>query len=70
MKYIRLLFYYLKSSDVSTNPSLDALFKIIKELDYKSDKQNIKKFDKQPISMKLYLEEQHLLDYVRTHEFK
>lgn len=70
MKYIRLLFYYLKSSNVATNPSLDALFKIIKELDYKSDKQNIKKFDKQPISMKLYLEEQHLLDYVRTHEFK
>ncbi len=70
MKYLRLLFYYLKSSDVATNPSLDALFKVIKELDSKSDKINFKEFNKYPVAKKLYADKQHLLDYVKSHKFK
>ena len=69
MKYLKFLFYYLKSKNVETNPSVDVLLQIIKELDSKSDKQNIKKFDSHPIAKKLYEEEQHLLDYINTHEF-
>ena len=68
MKYLKFLFYYLKSKNVETNPSVDVLLQIIKELDSKSDKQNIKKFDSHPIAKKLYEEEQHLLDYINTHE--
>ncbi len=70
MKYIKFLFHYLRSGNGETNPNLDVLLQIIKELDNKSDKKNIKKFDSHPIAKKLYEEEQHLLDYVRTHEFK
>ena len=69
MKYLKFLFYYLKSKNVETNPSVDVLLQIIKELDNKSDKQNIKKFDSHPIAKKLYEEKQHLLDYINTHEF-
>ena len=54
MKYLKFLFYYLKSKNVETNPSVDVLLQIIKELDSKSDKQNIKKFDSHPIAKKLY----------------
>ena len=70
MKYIKFLFYYLRSSNVATDPSLDAIFKIIKELDNKSDQENIKKFDRHPVAKHLYKEEQHLLDYIKTHDFK
>jgi len=70
MKYIKFLFYYLRSSNVATDPSLDAIFKIIKELDNKSDKQNIKRFNSYPVAKKLYADKQNLLDYVRTNEFK
>ena len=69
MKYLKFLFYYLKSKNVETNPSVDVLLQIIKELDSKSDKQNIKRFDSHPIAKKLYEEEQHLLDYINTHKF-
>ena len=49
MKYLKFLFYYLKSKNVDTDPSVDVLLKIIKELDNKSDKINIAKFDKHKI---------------------
>lgn len=70
MKYIKALIYYLRSSNVATDPSLDALFKIIKELDRKSDKQNMERFDSYPIAKRLYQEDQHLLDYIKTNNFK
>ena len=70
MKYLKFLFYYLKSKNVETDPSVDVLLEIIKELDNKSDKINISKFEKHPISKKLYKEKQHLLDYIKTHKFK
>ena len=65
MKYIKALIYYLRSSNVATDPSLDALFKIIKELDRKSDKQNMERFNSYPIAKRLYQEDQHLLDYIK-----
>ena len=55
---------------MATDPSLDAIFKIIKELDNKSDQENIKKFDRHPVAKHLYKEEQHLLDYIKTNDFK
>mgnify|MGYP001390103693 CR=1 FL=1 len=70
MKYLKFLIYYLKSKNVATDPSVDVLLKIIKELDNKSDKINIAKFEKHKISKKLYNEKQHLLDYIKTHKFK
>lgn len=70
MKYIKFLFYYLRSKNVETNPNVNVLLKIIKELDNKSDKINITKFEKHIIAEKLYKEKQHLLDYIKTHKFK
>ena len=70
MKYLKFLFYYLKSKNVETNPNVNVLVKIIKELDSKSDKINISKFEKHTIAEKLYKEKQHLLDYIKTHKFK
>ena len=70
MKYIKFLFYYLRSKNVETNPNVNVLLKIIKELDSKSDKINISKFEKHTIAEKLYKEKQHLLDYIKTHKFK
>ena len=70
MKYLKFLFYYLKSKNVETNPNVNVLLKIIKELDSKSDKINISKFEKHTIAEKLYKEKQHLLDYIKTHKFK
>ncbi len=70
MKYIKALIYYLKDISVNTIPSLDLIFKIVKELDRKSDKQNMKKFNSHPVSERLYQEDQHLLDYIRANDFK
>ena len=62
MKYLKFLFYYLKSKNVATDPSIPVLLKVIKELDNKSDKENILKFEKNPISKKLYKDKEKILN--------
>ena len=70
MKYLKALVYYLRDISVNTIPSLDLIFNIVKDLDRKSDKQNMKKFNSHPIAERLYQEDKHLLDYVRANNFK
>ena len=45
MKFLKALYLYLKSKSVQSNPNLDIIFKTIKQLDYKADVKNIKKFN-------------------------
>tara|TARA_B100000123_G_C25599404_1_gene370750 strand:+ start:41 stop:745 length:705 start_codon:yes stop_codon:yes gene_type:complete len=70
MKFLKALYLYLKSKSVQSNPNLDIIFKTIKQLDYKADVKNIKKFNSYSVSKKLYNDKQILLDLVRTNEFK
>ena len=70
MKYIKALVYYLRDISVNTIPSLDLIFNIVKELDRKSDKQNMKKFNSHPVAKRLYEDDQHLLDYIKANNFK
>ena len=54
MKFIKALYRYLTSKGIQSNPGLDILFKTVKDLDYKSDLKNLKKFNSYSVTIRLY----------------
>ena len=70
MKFIKALYHYLTSKKIASDPSLNIVFKTVKDLDHKDDLKNIKKFNSYNVSKKLYKDKQLLLDHIRTNKFK
>ena len=42
MKFIKALYHYLTSKKIASDPSLNIVFKTVKDLDHKDDLKNIK----------------------------